>query len=98
MVQLREVVRLLLHTAGPSRALGPKLIDDVDEINHLDDDLPASWNVVCKADLALATSPEDDIRDLELILELLHARLVSRFAQNHKLLRGNTAGRRRRTK
>ena len=84
MIELGEVVRLLLHAAGPSCALRPEFVDNVDKVDNLDDDLPASRNVVSKANLALAASPKDDVCDLELILELLHARPVSRSAQSHE--------------
>lgn len=71
MVKLREVVGLLLHAAGPAGALGAQLVDDVDEVDHLDHHLPARGNMVSQTDLALAARPQDDVRDLELIGELL---------------------------
>lgn len=84
MVQLREVIRLLLHAASPSGALGAKLVDNVDEVDHFDDYLPASRDMVRKPDLALAAGPKDNVRDLELVLELLHVNPVSRFAQSYR--------------
>lgn len=84
MVQLRKIIRLLLHAASPSGALGAKLVDNVDEVDHLDDYLPAGRDMVRKPDLALAAGSEDNVRDLKLVLELLHASPVSHFAQSHR--------------
>lgn len=71
MVELREVVRLLLHAARPAGALAAELADDVDEVDYLDDDLLPCGDVVRQADLALAAGAEDDVCDFELVRELL---------------------------